>query len=85
MAIHVQIHIRLYLEKKSNQGLHCLQFCQYLSLALFYSKTVWFIFCMITALVKESYNFGILQYTFIKTLDLMPHLLISNLLNIQHS
>ena len=39
----VQTHIRLSIEK-SNQGLHCLQFCQYLSLALFDSKPFWFMF-----------------------------------------
>ena len=51
----VQTHIGLSLEKKSNQGFHCLQFCQYLSLALFDSKTFWFIFfCMITTVLKES-------------------------------
>ena len=50
----MQTHIRLSLEKKSTQGIHCLQFCQYLSFALFYSKTFWFIFCMITTMFKES-------------------------------
>ena len=34
----VQTHIRLSLEKQSNQGLHCLQFCQYLYLVLFYKN-----------------------------------------------
>ena len=34
----VQTPIRLSKEKQSNQGLHCLQFCQYLYLVLFYKN-----------------------------------------------
>ena len=49
----MQTHIRLSLEKKSNQGLHCLQFCQYLSLALFYSKTFWFIFAWLQQCLRS--------------------------------
>ena len=70
----VQTQIRLLLEEQSDQGLHCLQFCLHLLIALLLRYNHLFhLFRVITANVLESEFLGSLRYTVLTLFQVDPY------------